>query len=981
MGPSVSLWVAVVVLAGMLGVGAGMALSRRRTSGGPTTSVTSSFVSSNGAVLAVAERAAKFGIWEHDLESNWVMLSAGAARLSGLDPVAAWVRPEQLHGRVHPDDLSRTQTEYAKAAAGDDSYQMDFRVRTAEGVYEWRRICGRVQRDGTRIVRVIGAFLDIHDERHLLDQLRENADRMALAEDVADFGVWQLDLRSNVMSLSPGAAYLSGFTRERLEISRPTLAEKIHADDRQLPVDATRRAIEQHEIYKADFRMLRPDGDLRWVRSQGRVDRENGEAVRITGAIIDLTRERDFAAELRAAAERMALAEEAAGFGVWEVDLQKNTITISDGLRRLNGLPDTGVLTFPLDAFDAVAEDREHLAAIAAAGESAMRTGQPFGIEVRLRRSDGQVRWQRVQARPQYRDGRPWRLVGATLDITREIEMRSSLESARLSAEAGARAKSDFLANMSHEIRTPMNGVIGMTGLLLETELTAEQRDYAETVRNSSDALLTIINDILDFSKIEAGKLVIDRSPFDLRRVVEEVAELLAQQADAKGIDLIVHYAADAPTRFEGDADRLRQVLMNLVGNAVKFTSDGHVLISVDVTPGVEGFHHVRVSVSDTGIGIPEGKLEGLFEKFTQADTSTTRRYGGTGLGLAISKSLVEMMGGHIDASSREGEGSTFAVVVPLPLGVQLEERPVELDVLRGRSALIVDDTEVNRRVVLEQVSAWGMRAKTFASAADALRALREASDAGAPFDLVIADYQMPGLDGADLAAAVRGDARLRDTVYVMLTSVGHARELEGVRRGHVDACLVKPVRYERLMHALASAWAKRHAGSAGAGDTAGAAAGGSGEFAAVAAKVLVVEDNAVNQKVALRQLARLGIQADIAINGRDAVTKLAHVPYDLVLMDCQMPDMNGYEATAAVRRSDGPNQSVPIVAMTADVVTSGRQRSLDAGMSDYISKPIELDDLARTLRTWLQPLAHRRPGGEGGVPVKVRESARTVLQ
>ena len=977
------LWLALVVLAGILGLAGGLVLSRRRLPGAAASADPAAFLSSNRAVLDVAEGAAKFGIWEHDLQSHWVMLSAGAARLSGLAPEAARVRPERLHERVHPDDVARANAEYERAVAGSDTYQMEFRVQTAEGHYEWRRVCGRLQREDGRIVRVIGAFLDIHQERRLLDQLRENADRMALAEDVAGFGVWHLDLRSNTMSLSPGAAFLSGFPRERLDIERQLLFARIHADDRDEPMEATRRAIEEQAIYKADFRMLKPDGGVRWVRSQGRVDREHGEPVRITGAIIDLTREREFASELRTAAERMSLAEETAGFGVWQVDLHTQTVTISDGLRRMNGLPETGSPTFTLDAFNAAAHDREHIEAVMAAGDEAFRTGEAFNIEVRLRRADGQVRWQRIQGRPRYRNGQPWRLVGATLDITQEIEMRSSLEAARANAEAAARAKSDFLANMSHEIRTPMNGVIGMTGLLLETALTDEQRDYAETVRSSSDALLTLINDILDFSKIEAGKLTIDRSPFDLRRVVEEVAELLAQQADGKGIDLIVHYAADAPTRFEGDADRLRQVLMNLVGNAVKFTSDGHVLISVEVAGDDAAAPRVRVAVSDTGIGIPEGKLEGLFEKFTQADTSTTRRYGGTGLGLAISKSLVEMMGGCIEAESREGEGSTFAVVVPLPLGDQPDEPPMELDVLRGRSALIVDDTDVNRRVLFEQVSAWGMRANTVASGADALQALREASETPAPYDVVIADYQMPGLDGADLAAAVRGDERLRDTVYVMLTSVGHAREIEGVRRGHVDACLVKPVRYERLMHALATAWAKRHANSADTATAAVAAAapGGAvqGEFAGANARVLVVEDNAVNQRVALRQLARLGVQAELAANGREAVDLLERVPYDLVLMDCQMPGMNGYEATAAIRRSNGPNQSVPIVAMTADVVTSGRQRSLDAGMSDYVPKPIELDDLARTLRTWLRAPVRRSPG-EGGAPVKDREASRTVL-
>jgi PAS domain S-box-containing protein len=806
----VSLWLAGVGLAGMLGFVAGALLRRRQPPSLPSPGLPA-LVTPDRTVLEVAEEAARFGMWEHDTATGWVTLSAGAAELSGLPARVARVRPEDLHARVCPSDMPRVHEEYVAALARSDSYELELRVLAADGVYRWRRNCGRVERVNGEVVRVIGAFLDIDDERRRLEEMRAYADRMALAEDVAGFGVWRLDLRTNVMSLSPGAAYLSGFERRALEIPRPMLSERIHPDDRHVAVEATQRAVASGEVYKADFRIQWLDGGVRWVRSQGRVDRENGEPISVTGAIIDLTREREFARELRDAAERMALAEETAGFGVWEVDLLLQNMTISDGLRRLNGLPDTGSHTFTLEEFNSAAPDRDHLDAVVAAGDTAFRTGQPFDIETRLRRSDGDVRWQRIQGRPHYRDGQPWRLVGATLDITKEIEMRTSLEAARESAEAAVRAKSDFLANMSHEIRTPMNGVIGMTSLLLETDLTDEQRDYAETVRSSSDALLTIINDILDFSKIEAGKLTIDRRPFDLRRVVEEIGDLLARQADVKSVDLIVHYGADAPTMFEGDGDRLRQVLMNLVGNAVKFTDDGHVLVSVDVAPGGAGDRVVRVAVSDTGIGIAPHKLQSLFEKFTQADTSTTRRYGGTGLGLAISKSLTELMGGRIEAVSNEGEGSTFTVVMPLPLSDQPAPPAVELDTLRGRTVLIVDDTDVNRRVLLEQIRAWGMRADAFASGEAALRALRDASDHHMPYDIVIADYQMPGIDGADLAAAVRAEAPLRDVVYVMLTSVGHAREIEGVRRGQIDACLVKPVRYERLLHTLASEWSRRH--------------------------------------------------------------------------------------------------------------------------------------------------------------------------
>ena len=502
-----SLWLAVAIVAGMLGFWAGWGLSRRRAPAAPQDDLAAS-LSASAAVLDVAEAAAKFGIWEHDLASNRVTLSAGAARLSGLPPEAARVRPERLHERVHSDDLQRSHTEYERAVAGGDSYQMEFRVRTADGLYEWRRICGRVQREGGRIVRVIGAFLDINEERRLLDQLRENADRMALAEDVAGFGVWQLDFRKNTMSLSPGAAFLSGFDREPIQIQRTTLSEKIHPDDRQVPVEATQRAIEQHAIYKADFRMLRPDGGLRWVRSQGRVDRENGEAVRMTGAIIDLTREREFVAELRDAAERMALAEEAAGFGVWECDMRSQTMTISERHAAHQRAARARLGTSTASTNSPPSPIREQMAQIVAAADEAFVSGQPFVIERGCGGPTATCAGSGSRRGRTTRTGQPWRLVGATLDITTQRALRHSLEAARESAEAAARAKSDFLANMSHEIRTPMNGVIGMTGLLLETELTAEQRDYAETVRSSSDALLTIINDILDFSKIEAGKLV-----------------------------------------------------------------------------------------------------------------------------------------------------------------------------------------------------------------------------------------------------------------------------------------------------------------------------------------------------------------------------------------------------------------------------------------------------------------------------------------
>ena len=824
-------------------------------------------------------------------------------------------------------------------------------------------------------------------------KLRESVERLQLAEEVAGFGIWERDLLRETMTLSPGAAAVSGLVRRTVRMKRSEVSDLIHADDRAAVADAASCAMQHQGEYRVDFRVVLPDGALRWCRSQGRVEFDDAspvrQPVRMIGAIIDITKEKAMLGQLHRSAERMRRAEEAAGFGVWEVDLESQTITLSEGMVAVNQLPDSSKLCYSLEEFDRLA-DPDQIAAVKAAAMKAARDRKAYDLELKRVLPDGSVRWHRVQGRPEFVGDRVRRLVGATMDITREHEILLSLEHARVKAEAAAAAKSDFLANMSHEIRTPMNGVIGMTGLLLDTDLTPEQREYAEIVRTSGEALLAIINDILDFSKIEAGKLPIDSLPFDLRRLLEEISEMLAPRAHEKGLDLIVHYPADLPWRFVGDADRIRQVVTNLAGNAVKFTHAGHILLNIECPEHDAGGAKLKISVSDTGIGIPAEKVDSLFEKFTQADSSTTRKYGGTGLGLAISKRLVELMGGSIHVESEAGRGSTFWFSLKLPVDTDTQANPLPPGALKDLRVLIVDDNEVNRRVVHEQISSCGMRNGSYARAEDALEAIRSAQAAGDPYDFVIADYQMPGMSGAALATTIKSDSTLRQPVFILLTSVSYSRHARALEDSGIDACLVKPVRHSKLIGTLAALWTARrplprtepvpHTQRSQPVENAHLMPRSlhalqertTGIFEGPCVRVLVVEDNAINQKVAVMLLGKLGVQADVAANGLEGLHKLRLTHYHAVFMDCQMPGMNGYEATAQIRLLPGPNQRVPIIAMTAQAIEGSRERCLEHGMSDFVSKPVKLEELTRVLETWIPKERHSAgtPPAQSGSPL-----------
>ena len=566
--------------------------------------------------------------------------------------------------------------------------------------------------------------------------------------------------------------------------------------------------------------------------------------------------------------------------------------------------------------------------------------------EICNRKKDGGVYWVKSTVMPfMGEDGRPHQFIAIRTDISARKAVETELIAKRAEAEAASRAKSDFLANMSHEIRTPMNGIIGMTDLAIDADSELERREYMGIVKNSAESLLRILNDILDFSKIEANKLMLERVGFELRQIVSETLRTLGVRAGEKGLELICDFADDVPQHVIGDPTRVRQVLINLVGNAIKFTSTGEIVVSLAVEALTDKELTLQVSVRDSGIGIPGDKLESIFEAFSQADTSTTRHYGGTGLGLSISSRLVKLMGGQMSVHSETGKGSTFQFTVVLGMD-QKPVTPLATEQLIGKQVLVVDDNAVNREIFLRQLTRWGVRCMA-ASSGEQARSL--CSEAGFQPDLVLLDQHMPGMDGLTLASWMREQAHLRTTPMLVLSSGPLKDDAERARKLHLNGYLTKPVTDVDLLAAV-----KRALGVAGGESVRKLAGSLQPDVAAHALKVLLVEDNLVNQQLAIRLLEKWGHEVTLAVHGGQAVERLSGGErYDMVLMDMQMPVMGGVEATRLIRAHEAEHAQVrvPIIAMTANAMQSDREQCLEAGMDDYLSKPISQVELAAKLR------------------------------
>jgi PAS domain S-box-containing protein len=829
------------------------------------------------------------------------------------------------------------------------------RPRSEERVFLLVNADPQQGRDGT-ISQVVVTFADITERKQAEGRLREKEAQYRQLVETADDLIYRTDATGRFVYVNPGAEMALGLSerellgRHYLEIVRDDYREQARSFYAQQVAQQIPATYCEFPVKTSDGRELWLGQNLQIVAGTSAAGQGGFQAV-----ARDITDRKRAQADLERERRQLRQIVAHAPVAMALLDREMRYVAASERWSAELRLKDPAILgRAQHEVFPEMSE--RYREALRRAAE-----GEPQALpEDEAELGDGTRAFLRFTAHP-------WRGPGGEVaGVVAVAENIDVLVTARRQAEEALRLKGQFMANMSHEIRTPMNGVIGMTRLLLDTELSPEQREYAEIIDRSGRNLLEIINDILDFSKVEAGRMELESVEFDLRRSIREVMDAFKEQAHARGLELACLIHPDVPEALKGDPGRLRQVLNNLVGNALKFTEAGEVVVRATMAePSAAGPLALRFEISDTGIGItPEAQVR-LFEPFVQADGSTTRRYGGTGLGLAISRQLVTLMGGAIGVRSQPGVGSTFYFTARFaPASAKGAGQAPRRASLAGHRVLIVDDNETNRTILRQQLTHWGLGTASAENGETALVALRAASSAGAPFDVVILDMQMPGMDGLTLARRIKDDPALRAARLVLLTSFGHIGQGREARAAGITGYLTKPVDEADLHDCLVDVIFGRPRGEAQALVTRHSIRE---DRPGPEARVLVAEDNEVNQKVAVRTLEKLGYQVDVVSDGREAVMACAWNVYAAVLMDNQMPVMDGFEATAKIREREGTSRHTPIIAMTASAMPGDRERCLRAGMDDYVSKPVSPESLSEALSRFVPRAPAAPPKAETG--------------
>jgi PAS domain S-box-containing protein len=891
-------------------------------------------------------------ICTHDLDGRLLSINPAAARALGYQPGEVIGRnlSEFLPSTAHP--LFGQYLVIIQRDMVNSGLMRLLRKDGGESIWEYTN---SLQVESGKPSYVLGYAHDVTDSKRAEEELRMLTQRLSLATQVGNIGVWDWDVQTNSINWDERMFDIYGIARgTAIDYNRWRAA--VVAEDLAAAEAPMQQAIARKSQEGAEFRILRPDGSLRHVQAaQGVILDRAGKVVRVIGLNVDITERKLIEAELAASEALLKQFVAYTPVAVAMVDTEMRYLQVSERWLTDYNLAGQNIIgKSHYDVFPDISERWKaiHRRCLAGAVESC--ADEPFP------RADGTIEWLQWETRPWHKVGEQ---IGGLIFLTQVVTQRKrievELEQARDAALESVRLKSEFLANMSHEIRTPMNGVIGMTELLLSTNLAANQRASGEAILASAESLLAIINDILDFSKIEADKLVFSSIDFSLRESLSEIINPLAVRACAKGLELVYYVSPDVPEALIGDPGRLRQIIINLVSNAIKFTERGEVVLRVEKMSYENDEALMHFSVNDTGIGISPENQKLIFEPFVQADGSTVRQYGGTGLGLSISSRLIEKLHGRVWMESQLDQGSTFHFTAKFKVqgGVKPSLAPPVLTRLRDLSVLVVDDNRTNRQLLQDLLSQWHMNASTVDSGHAALATLKLAKDQGEPFELVLLDVDIPDLDGLRVAEQINLHPGLVQHIILMLGPDNLGRSSPEDLR--IAVSLTKPIRPSDLLDAIMAVfdWAPEQEGQSAVVPYNTSLSPRS------PLRILLAEDNEINQRVAIGILEQQGHSVTLAVNGKLALSALERERFDLVLMDVQMPLMTGLEAVAAIREQEhATGAHIPVIAITAHAMDGDRQRCLDAGMDRYLAKPIRARELLKSIENLMSGLAETAP-------------------